>query len=140
MVGVYVDLVETLKYFWMMGRKKINEEIRRQVYNKYNGHCAYCGCELEYKNMQVDHLDSVYRAEAEGRVAEESLDNYMPACRQCNFYKGTFTIEGLRRKLMNFNERLMTEFSTRLAQKYGMLNVQWWDGKFYFEKEESNGN
>ena len=36
------------------------KKIREQVYQKYNGHCAYCGCELDYKDMQVDHVKSVY--------------------------------------------------------------------------------
>ena len=40
-------------------RKTIPKSIREKVYNKCNGHCAYCGCELEYKNMQVDHVKSL---------------------------------------------------------------------------------
>lgn len=43
-----------------MGRKPIPKKIRKQVYQKYNGHCAYCGSKLEYKDMQVDHVISVY--------------------------------------------------------------------------------
>lgn len=43
-----------------MKRKPIPQEIRRQVYEKCNGHCAYCGCELKYEDMQVDHKESVY--------------------------------------------------------------------------------
>lgn len=31
-----------------MLRKPIQKKIREQVYKKYNGHCAYCGCKLEY--------------------------------------------------------------------------------------------
>ncbi len=30
---------------------------RFQVYNKYGGRCAYCGKKIEYKDMQVDHID-----------------------------------------------------------------------------------
>lgn len=37
-------------------RKPIPKKLRKQVYAKCNGHCAYCGCELEYKDMQVDHV------------------------------------------------------------------------------------
>lgn len=29
-----------------MTRKPIPKNIREQVYQKYDGHCAYCGCEL----------------------------------------------------------------------------------------------
>jgi len=32
----------------------INKQLRKQVWNKYNQHCAYCGCIIEYKDMQVD--------------------------------------------------------------------------------------
>ena len=34
----------------------ISKKLREQVYQKYNGRCAYCGCELAIKDMQVDHL------------------------------------------------------------------------------------
>ena len=34
----------------------ISKKTREIVYNKYNGHCAYCGCEIEMKDMQVDHI------------------------------------------------------------------------------------
>ena len=30
------------------------------LYDRYNYKCAYCGCDLEYKDMQVDHIKSVY--------------------------------------------------------------------------------
>ena len=33
-------------------------ELRKLVYDKYNGCCAYCGCEMTFKEMQVDHLVS----------------------------------------------------------------------------------
>ena len=45
-----------------MSRKTIPKKIRQIVYDKYNGHCAYCGCELEYKDMQIDHWTD-YRSE-----------------------------------------------------------------------------
>lgn len=28
-----------------------------------NHRCAYCGCELAYNDMQVDHIESVYRTD-----------------------------------------------------------------------------
>lgn len=41
--------------------KVSNSFIRHAVYAKYNGHCAYCGCEIDYKDMQVDHIKSKCR-------------------------------------------------------------------------------
>ena len=119
-----------------MKRKPIPQKIRQQVYEKYNGHCAYCGCELDIKDMQVDHIDAVYRAEYEGREADNTIGNYMPSCRQCNFYKGTSTIEEFRKKIPNLKRTALIAFPVRLAQKYGIIQVNEWDGKFYFEKEE----
>lgn len=37
-------------------RKPIPKSVRKQVYAKYNGHCAYCGCEIPEKGFNVDHL------------------------------------------------------------------------------------
>ena len=38
--------------FGMGVEMKIN---RRAVYEKYDGHCAYCGRAMEFGKMQVDH-------------------------------------------------------------------------------------
>lgn len=54
-------------------RKAIPKQIRQKVYEKHNGHCAYCGCELEYKDMQVDHIDSIERASWEGRIEAKTV-------------------------------------------------------------------
>lgn len=113
--------------------KSIPKEIRKKVYEKYGGRCAYCGCKLEYKNMQVDHIDAVYRAKYEGRQVDNSIDNYMPACRQCNFYKGTSTIEEFRRKIVHLEETVFNRFTVRLALKYGILRFRRWGQTFYFE-------
>lgn len=123
----------------MNKRKLIPKKIRQQVYEKCLGHCAYCGCELDIKDMQVDHLDSVYRAEYEGRDIDDSIDNYMPACRQCNYYKGTSTIDEFRRKILQLERTALIAFPVRLAQKYGIIQVKEWDMKFYFEKLKEDG-
>lgn len=34
-------------------RKTIPKSIRKLVYQKYNGHCAYCGCELKFIKRRV---------------------------------------------------------------------------------------
>lgn len=77
-----------------MSRKQIAQKIRKQVYQKYNGHCAYCGCELEYKDMQVDHVKSVFYYNG-----TNDIDNLLPSCRMCNFYKSTFTVDEFRKNL-----------------------------------------
>lgn len=34
----------------------ISKKVREDVYKKYEGHCAYCGRKIAYKDMQVDHF------------------------------------------------------------------------------------
>ncbi len=34
----------------------ISKKAREAVYQKYDGHCAYCGRKMAYKDMQVDHF------------------------------------------------------------------------------------
>lgn len=118
-------------------RKQLSKTVRQQVYDKCGCHCAYCGCELEYKDMQVDHAESVYRAEMQGHETDNEIGNLMPACRQYNFYKGANDIEGLRQAITNVLSRTCVDnFQARMAMKYGIIKLYPWDGKFYFEKNQ----
>ena len=51
----------------MTTRKSPTKEQRKLVYQMYDGRCAYCGCELEFKDMQVDHFNSVYAYDGKNR-------------------------------------------------------------------------
>lgn len=116
-------------------RKPISKKLRQSVYEKYDGHCAYCGCKLEPKDMQVDHILSVARSQwMKEEVDLNNIDNLMPSCRACNYYKATYTIDGFRKHLMDLMERVKVPFIYRLAEKYNMVEEKVWDGKFYFEK------
>lgn len=110
-------------------RKPISKEIRQLVYNKCNGHCAYCGCELEYKDMQVDHVLAV------GRGGSNDIDNLLPACRQCNYDKHKKTIEGFRKRISKeLYKSLERVFVYRLAKKYNLVKEEPRVVKFYFEQ------
>ena len=41
----------------MTKRKKFTKSERQQIYDMFNGHCAYCGCEITLKQMQADHIE-----------------------------------------------------------------------------------
>lgn len=123
----------------MSKHKSISKKKRELVYKKYNGHCAYCGCEIEYKDMQVDHLKSVYLNNdyTQDMTEEEmySFENLMPACRQCNFYKSTFPLETFRKRLTEtIMKNLQKEFNYKLAIKYGLIKENIKPVKFYFEQ------
>lgn len=108
---------------------------RLKVWYKYNKKCAYCGCDLEYKDMQIDHIQSKFHYEyfkLDGDINRE--ENLNPSCRQCNFYKSSDTLEDFRKNLSTVHERLSKEFIFRLAVKHGIVEYKGFDGKFYFEK------
>ena len=65
----------------------MNKKQREQIYNKHKGRCAYCGDKIEFKDMQVDHFKPKHLG------GKDEMDNYMPSCRACNFYKATFGLE-----------------------------------------------
>jgi len=47
---------------------------RRDIYNKYDGHCAYCGKKIEYDDMTIDYLT------AQSKGGTNELDNTIPSC------------------------------------------------------------
>jgi len=105
----------------------MKKEIRLKVWHKYNERCSYCGEGLEYKKMQVDHIDAKYLGGA------NEIENYNPSCRGCNFYKSTFTIDGFRQQLSTLHERFNKIFIVKMAIRYGILKYKPFSGKFYFE-------
>ena len=112
-------------------RKSFSRKMREEVYAKCDGHCAYCGCEITMKEMQIDHLKSFYNG------GKDNIENLLPSCRQCNFYKNTFSLEVYREYVKGLLNRIFDRsFVVRIAIKYGMLSINEWDGKFYFEKQD----
>ena len=101
--------------------------MRREVYEMYGGHCAYCGREIDITEMQVDHVQAVYLG------GNDEMANYRPACRSCNFYKSTMSIERLREELGRIVGRLEKLFIFRLAIAYGLIEFTGKPIKFYFE-------
>lgn len=110
-------------------KKKIN---RVAIHAKFNGRCAYCGSDIMLKEMQVDHIESKFHNGSNG------IENLNPSCRACNFYKSGEKLEFFRHKLTTLHERLLDIFIVRLALKYGILKLNDWTGKFYFEQQGEN--
>jgi hypothetical protein len=126
----------------MYSGEKFRDLIRKAVYEKYNGHCAYCGAPITQRQMQVDHIKSVHVCKLHGvdNNVMNSIDNYMPSCRQCNLYKDTLTIEQFREKLISeLPSTCQKDFKQVLAIKYGIIKIEKWDGVFYFEKQGAIG-
>ena len=128
------------------GRMNMKQEIRQKIYNKYGGHCAYCGEEIEYKKMQVDHifpqskkhwLSSDYMKKYEKISIDniDEIDNLNPSCRSCNLWKHNLRLEGFRRELQRQVDRVNRYSANyRMAKKYGLIIETGKPVSFYFEK------
>ena len=115
---------------------------RKAIYDMFDGHCAYCGCELENESgkfMQVDHIEPLRRNwyDKNGSCLNPENDhenNLFPACLRCNNYKGSFYIEEFRLWIKHTPEVLSKLTPYRNALRFGMIEVKEWDGLFYYEK------
>lgn len=101
---------------------------RQAVYDKYSGHCAYCGVEIAVKNFQVDHIHPKNKGGA------NSIENYNPSCRSCNATKSTYTIEEFRARLIEDVKRIRRDSSKyRILERFGILGQLKEKIEFYFE-------
>ena len=94
-------------------RKALPKSVRIAVYQKCNGHCAYCGCDLQYKDMQVDHVIPLNGWNEQGT---DTVDNMLPACRSCNHYKSRSTLEGFRKMVEAMPDTLMRDNVTYITR------------------------
>lgn len=101
---------------------------RQQIYLKCGGHCAYCGKEIDIKDMQIDHI----RPKRQDGTNE--IDNLNPSCRVCNHYKRAQDLEEFRDTITTLIERIKKIYIVRVGISYGIIRAFEWDKKFYFEK------
>lgn len=119
---------------------KINREL---IYKKFNGHCAYCGKEIKFKDMQIDHFDAkinnhAYARDLLGNLIYPDPDRYenlMPSCRRCNHYKRAHPINYYRDLINSIRDRIRNDYLVRVAEDYGLIEFKNWDKLFYFEKQ-----
>ena len=97
---------------------------RVQIYYKYGGRCAYCGRKIMFEDMQADHITAKRNGGTECN----------PSCRRCNHYKRAHSLETFREMLMTLHERIRQIYICKVAEDYGIIKIEEWDGKFYFEK------
>lgn len=127
----------------------MKKEFRHKIWNKFGGRCAYCGEDIAYKDMEIDHV--IPRQEFYNRIVNkfripeflshlsehdvDHPDNLFPACRVCNRWKKTFDLELFRRELQEQIDRLNKYSSNyRIAKKYGLVEEANINVVFYFEK------
>lgn len=103
---------------------------RQKIFEKYSGHCAYCGSAISLQDMQADHI--VPKAAG----GKDSIENLNPSCRICNHYKRSEQLEIWRKYFLGeLIKRLRKIYIFKVAERYGMVQVKEWNKKFYFEKQ-----
>lgn len=112
----------------------ISKAKRLIVYKKYNGKCAYCGKEIQLTDMQVDHI--IPQRICTDKETADRIENLNPSCRRCNHYKRARSIERFRELLMKLHTKIQEIYIGKVAEDYGVIKVEPWNGKFYFEKVE----
>ena len=122
----------------MQKRKAIPKKVREAVYQKYSGHCAYCGKKLEYKEFQLDHI--IPRRNWGNKYTEEQIEcfeNYNCACRSCNHYKRSHSLEAFRQMIEEIPKKLFRDsYIYKVGLNYGLIEPQEHEIKFYFEQIE----
>ena len=92
---------------------------RQKVFEKFDGHCAYCGNPLADK-FHVDHLipvQRIFKWENGNHIATNKMknpeldcfENMMPSCPPCNLRYGLF-IENPIEIVFNFERLKIEEF------------------------------
>jgi len=94
---------------------------RDAVYRKYKGRCAYCGKNMCFKRMQVDHLHPQSLKHFEPGLDNNRLDNLMPSCAKCNNFKGGMKLELFRSELQKQVERLRSNAQFQRALRFGQI-------------------
>lgn len=115
-----------------MKRKVLSKKQRQEIFDRTNGRCGYCGCELQ-KGWHADHMESFASLRWKKKL-DGDMDNYMASCPQCNNYKHCMSVEAFRKQLGKQLE-LCTRHSVnyRFAVKYGLVEEVKKDIVFYFE-------
>lgn len=123
---------------------------RQIIYDKFEGHCSYCGCELQ-KGWHVDELLPVRRNSKYDKDKQKfvfdgtykhperlNINNQMPACPSCNINKHSMSLEEFRSLISGFMKHL-NEVNTqyKVAKRYGLVQETKNEVVFYFEKQSN---
>ena len=102
---------------------------RKKIYDKFRGHCAYCGAEITPKQMHVDHVHPRFRG------GQDDENNLNPSCRRCNSWKSAWTLEEFRREIGAQVARLaLRSPGYRLARDFLLIAETGEEVRFYFER------
>ena len=121
----------------------MNKSIRKSVYDKFGGKCAYTGKTLP-KDWQVDHIFPL----GSNCIGLNDIDNLFPALPIVNHYKRCLGLQGFRERMISFHLRLAKlpkktncdktkariVYMNKVADAFGITVDNPFSGVFYFEK------
>jgi hypothetical protein len=127
----------------------MNKQLRQQVYDKFNGLCAYTG-KLLGSDWQVDHVEPQchYRWHQVEHGNKDDISNLLPAIKIINHYKRGKNLDLFRKSMLTFHMRLKrlpkkTQldrtrkriiYMQTIADLFDITVDKPFSGKFYFEK------
>ena len=106
--------------------KHFSQQKRKEIYDMFDGRCAYCGDKINFNNFYIDHIEPVFIG------GSNKIENLFPSCFECNSCKTYLSIEQFRQKLSDFYGK--DNFQYRILEKYYHIRPKTPDFKFYFEK------
>ena len=114
---------------------------RQLVFEKTDGHCAYCGVKLK-KGWHLDHVKPIWRDNPtvnEGIRGTDTVDNAFATCPRCNRWKTVHSLERFREEIGMQVERLRRDSAPfRLAEDFvQVLEMSRKPVVFYFETIDS---
>ncbi len=114
---------------------KLTKQQREELKNKYDGYCAYCGCQLP-ERWNADHIIPIRRNQ-DGTCENPEMDvfeNLNPSCPSCNIVKGSLPLEYFRKSIVGFVKSLNRDSTQyKLAKRYGLVTEEEKEVTFYFE-------
>jgi hypothetical protein len=138
----------------------LTKKQRAELFNMFEGHCAYCGGVLPEKGWHADHVEPIYRewykahrspttskwdgekfiqVEQDRKVTpsypeRDVIENFMPACRRCNLHKTAYSLESWR-LVLEQQVRMAQDYSRnyQMAERFGLVAQVKTKVVFYFE-------
>jgi 5-methylcytosine-specific restriction endonuclease McrA len=107
----------------------MKNSIKNRVYIKYNKKCAYCGNNITFEEMSIDHLEP----KSKGGLNE--LENLMPSCEICNHYKNSHNINKFRYLLQNIIKKIKKLYIVKVAIRFGLIEFKEFKS-FFYEKDD----
>ena len=108
---------------------------RQKIHQKYGGRCAYCGREIAFKQMQVDHFWPKFLSHFHPEVDKDAFENLMPSCQKCNLHKSGMRPEMWREQLRKQVIRLRENAQFDRALRFGQVRITPCPIVFHFEKQ-----